>query len=380
MNQKLLVWCLLVALLASRSSDGRVIQLNCWKSLKYQLEKAPWGATMVSSGNCEWLVTNTIYIKKPITIRGVKARLKQGIGKTVLMKVMAQDFQLYDFVFTGNQASVRQKQRASLLHITRGRFRVRRGTVRNSSRDGITVYPNRQKPFPIVGGEISDIEGHNNVRDVISLSTAADGKIESRNILVENIKAFNCGVKGAVEVSDGVRAIRIRKIFASRCRYGISIQDHGRSKFEINRGISIRDLRVEYSRYGIVSETTALDHSDISIAGVTLVKCRTAMLLKNIRNLSVEDVRVIDAPGSDSLVDVQRCSVLRVRKLDFISGGPTRTAVKIARSKDIAIDGIKLNGRFKTFYGVTLIKNQIPSGLSVKNFNGNAQTKKVRVV
>uniref|UniRef100_A0A7S0BUE4 Right handed beta helix domain-containing protein n=1 Tax=Rhodosorus marinus TaxID=101924 RepID=A0A7S0BUE4_9RHOD len=380
MNQKLLVVCLLVALFASRMSESKIIQLNCLTSLKYQLEKAPWGATMESPGNCEWIVAKTIYIKKPITIRGVHARLKIGVGKTVLMKVMAKGFKLYNFVFTGNQESVTQKQRASLLHITRGGFRVRKGVVRNSSRDGITVYPNRQKPTVIIGGEISDIEGHNNVRDVVSLSTAADGRIESRNILVENIKAFNCGVKGAVEVSDGVRAITIKKIFASRCRYGISIQDHGRSKFEINRGISISDLTVEYSRYGIVSETSDVDHSDISIARVTLRKCRTAMLLKNIRNLSVADVKVIDAPGSDSLVDVQRCSVLRVRKLDFVSGGPTRTAVKIARSKDIAINGIKLSGRFKTFYGVTLVKNQIPSGLRVSNFNGRVETKKVIVV
>ncbi|KAJ8906832.1 hypothetical protein NDN08_003318 [Rhodosorus marinus] len=383
---KVLAVGLLLVVLLSTGAEGYWKRLICGTSLKTQIDNAPAGAYLLSDGSCTWNVRYTIMVRKPITLRGVKAKLVEGIGGRPLMKVFAERFYLSDFVFIGNRQSVEQSQRASLLYISQGGFRVRRGSFINSTRDGVSVYPDRsvKNPKPIVGGDIRHIIGDGNVRDVVSLSTAGDGRISTSNIKVRNVTAFDCSKKGAVEVSDGVHNIDIRDISAARCIYGISIQDHGRSGFETNTQIQISNVTVVDSLYGVLSETSTNEHSNISITGVKLVRCHNAMLLKNIQQLEVDDVQIFWArKAAETQIDVQDCSGLTVRKLTFDSGGSTDTAIRIAGSKDVTFDGLRIASRFKSLYGITFYRTSFDGLSSLRVFNMDVETtleQRVKVV
>jgi hypothetical protein len=107
------------------------------------------------------LISKTIRIKQPLTIRGLNARLVNGLGKTLILRVMYEGFSIKGFELDGNAATIEQKMHAQQIRVERGQFD-------NSSKDGVeinTVADGRD----IVGGIVRNVVSVGVVRDVASI-------------------------------------------------------------------------------------------------------------------------------------------------------------------------------------------------------------------
>ena len=58
-----------------------------------------------------------------------------------MIEVVAEGFQIRDFLLVGNGDSVTQDDRAPLIILRRGRFVIENGETNNSSKDGFMITP-----------------------------------------------------------------------------------------------------------------------------------------------------------------------------------------------------------------------------------------------
>ncbi|MEI9962979.1 MAG: hypothetical protein WDM76_18235 [Limisphaerales bacterium] len=105
-------------------------------------------------------------------MRGLNARLPEKLGRSPLINVTAKGVTIEDFQLYGNTESVGQEERAPLIFIQAGDFRVEHGLVVNSSRHGVYAAPSKETG-DIYGGVIRDIVGRGNARCVVALAIAA---------------------------------------------------------------------------------------------------------------------------------------------------------------------------------------------------------------
>ena len=150
------------------------------------LDNAPVGAVVVCQQAEPLVVAQTIRIVRPVVLRGLKARLPEKLGNTVLLLVEARGVTLTDLELHGNYDSVPQENRAPLVHIKSGDFRVERCRFFDGSKDGIMVTPD-DGAGDVVGGVIRHIEGTRIGRDLVSLGGGCGGQ-RVRNLTVENIR------------------------------------------------------------------------------------------------------------------------------------------------------------------------------------------------
>jgi len=148
------------ALLLGFSLCADPVVLSCRKPLEVQVMDAPAGSELLApAGGCLWFIDSTITIRRPrITIRGVHAQLKDGLAKAIF-QVMAEGFSIYDFVLAGNDGTIFDKLRHSLLVVRASDFHIERGQLINSTRDGISIIPPNEHGPPINGGSVRDIVG-----------------------------------------------------------------------------------------------------------------------------------------------------------------------------------------------------------------------------
>jgi hypothetical protein len=107
------------------------------RELPQVIDAAPPHAVIMCDRNQTLVLSTPITIRKPLTLVGLNARLPEKLGKTSLVLVETSGVSVTDFVLTGNADTVPQKDRAPLLVIHAGDFRVERGQFINSSKDGV---------------------------------------------------------------------------------------------------------------------------------------------------------------------------------------------------------------------------------------------------
>jgi hypothetical protein len=309
--------------------------------LQEVIDAAPAHSIVFCNRNQQLTISTTVVIRKPLTLRGLNARLPDGLGKTSILEVESEYVTITDFTLRGNADTVAQEVRAPLIRIYNGNFRVERGVFENSSRDGVQVSP-RARSSDIVGGVIRDIVGNGVVRDVVSLSgTSGDRNPQIRNVLIENIRGYDSSLRGTVEVSDGTDHITVRKIYAENCIYAIDLQDHN-NKVEINRNIIINDVYALNCRHAIRSANHPFGHANLTMMSITAEQCQQPLQVSNTDRVTIQDVRIINHKGSGAAMTINNCDGLTIRDVIIMNSVSHGAGLLVRNCQNVMIDGVSL--------------------------------------
>eukprot|EP00189_Rhodosorus_marinus_P004428 CAMPEP_0113964236 /NCGR_PEP_ID=MMETSP0011_2-20120614/7015_1 /TAXON_ID=101924 /ORGANISM="Rhodosorus marinus" /LENGTH=320 /DNA_ID=CAMNT_0000976491 /DNA_START=97 /DNA_END=1060 /DNA_ORIENTATION=- /assembly_acc=CAM_ASM_000156 len=307
----------LIALIPSFAA-GAVVELDCARDLGEQIETAEPFSELHGDGKCTWYVAKPIKVLVPLTIRKIRVVLKSSKG-IPLIKILARSVTMTDFELVGNKHLVAGTAREALLQVFKSSFHIARGTFRNSTKDGVQVRPTAGG-FPITGGLLRDLVGRHNNRDLVSLTTADGGSGVTRNVVVENVRAYGSRDRGAVEISDGVEDMFVRSVYAENCFYAVSIQDHGVSKLEAIRRVFVSNIVAVRSSFAVVSQVQSIRHGDVSISRVIAKDCEKALELQNLDWVRVDDVRVIAPSTTGYPFEVKNCKDIKIRDVPSLEG------------------------------------------------------------
>lgn len=222
------------------ASDAAAIIHVGLRDLQQVIDAAPSNAIIQCDPNRILTSAVPITIRKPLALVGLRARLPEKLGNSSLVVIEAKGVAVTDFEMTGNANSVPQSERAPLMAVFHGDFRIERGTFLNSSKDGVTIDGDRLKDEDLVGGIVRDIVGRGVIRDVVSISGSSGSGRRIRNVLVDNVRCYDSRLRGAVEVSDGADNITVRKVYAESAVYALDVQDHNQPG-QGNRNIVIEE-------------------------------------------------------------------------------------------------------------------------------------------
>ena len=287
-------------------------------------------------------------VTKPLTVRRLRLQLPPKLPRTQLLQTNVEGFELTDSHFRGNADTVGQDQRASLVEIRAGKFRVERCTFDNASKNGLTIDPG-DSDQPLVGGVVRDIVGHGVVRDVVSLSGGSRGGAV-RDILVENVYAADSSLRGAVEVSDRSWDVTVRGVTAERCVYAIDVQDHD-LKTDINRNVLLEDIRARNCRHAIRTATDPIGHSGLTIRNVVAEDCDVPLRIDHITDVLIEGVRILgrerdptEPEDLESVISIKGCNNVTVRDVTARDLGKVPAVVRAVDTVHLRIDGLSVEG------------------------------------
>ena len=314
------------------------------------LDKVPDGAVVVCEQAEPLVVARTIIIARPMTLRGLKARLPEKLGETPLVMVEAKGVTLTDIEMHGNYDSVSQKNRAPFVQIKAGEFRVERCKFWDGTKDGINVTLD-DGTGDIVGGVIRDIEGSRMGRDVVSLSGGCGGQ-RIRNVTVENISLKKGYLRGAVEVSDGVDNIIVRHVRAEDAVYAIDVQDHGAVQkgkpkpSAPNTNVTIEDVRAVNCKHVIRTANRPLGHANLTLCDFTARNCREPVLISNTARVRIKNLTIINEPVvKRSPITLHNCDDVELQNITIFGLKDGAEAVDKGNSTNVRIEGLMRDGR-----------------------------------
>jgi len=328
------------------AADPPALKFTDGADLQALLDKAPAGAVVVCEQTEPLVVAKTIRITRAITLRGLKARLPEKLGDTVLLVVEAKGVTLADLELRGNYDSVPQKNRAPLIHVKAGEFRVERCKFFDGSKDGIMVTPD-DGAGDIVGGAIRDIDGTRMGRDVVSLSGGCGGQ-RVRNVTVENVRLKKGYFRGAVEVSDGSDRVTVKHVHAEDAVYAIDVQDHGASQpgkpapSAPNTNVTIEDVTAVNCKHVLRTANRPLGHSNLTLRDFTARNCRDPVLISNTTHVRVQNLTIINAPeATKPRITLRNCNDVELRNVTIIGLKKGTEAVASLNSTNVKIEGLK---------------------------------------
>lgn len=340
--------CLLFVLALSCTSSIVVADTASVQELQKKLDEAVPGS-VVDFQHTEFVTIDaTLRINKPLWVRGLRLQLPPKLPRTKLINVEVPGVRITDSHFRGNGDTVGQDQRASLVDFRAGEFSVERCVFENSSKNGLTIDPG-DSGKPLVGGVIRDIVGRNVTRDVVSLSGGPNGAYV-QDVLVENVRASDSELRGAVEVSDGSRNITVRSITAERCVYAVDFQDHD-DPTDVNHNVLIEDVRARNCRHAVRTATDLPGHTGLTIRDVYAENCDVPVRVSEIRDVLIDGVRTVgrqrDPNEEDDLqcvIQVKNCVNVTIRDVSVFDGGELPTAVRVIDTEQLAVDGLSVAG------------------------------------
>ncbi len=313
--------------------------------LQAMLDEAPDGAVVVCEQTEPLVVAKTLRIARPITLRGLKARLPEKLGDTVLLVVEARGVTLADLELHGNYDSVPQKNRAPFVHIKAGEFRVERCKFFDGTKDGLMVTPD-DGAGDIVGGLIRDIEGTRMGRDVVSLSGGCGGR-RIRNVTVENVRLRKGFFRGAVEVSDGSDDVTVRHVRAEEAVYAIDVQDHGAKQpgkpapSAPNTNITIEDVTAVNCKHVLRTANHPLGHSHLTLKDSVAKDCREPVLISNTTHVRIQNLTVTNEPEAQKpRITVRGCDDVELRNVTIIGLREGTEAIVSPNSANVKIEGL----------------------------------------
>jgi hypothetical protein len=316
------------------------------EDLQAALDAAPPYATLLADKRREQVVDKTIRVNRPVTITGLRARLREKTGRTHLLEVFSEGVTIRDFSLTGNLASVPFGERASLIVLRKGRFVIENGEFLDSAKDGVMVTP-LENGTDIEHGVIRDIVGRNNARDLVSIAGLGEHGRFVRHILVQNVRCYGSRDRGIAEASDGSELITFRDVYAESSFYGIDVQDHNR-RGQINRHIVIDGLQVRNCITAVRTANHDFGHSGLQIRNVVGEAFRpdrtwSPVHIRNTRDVRLENIR-ISGPGDRPAVRVWNVNGLVARDLDVRDTGPVEAAVHLENVDGSLLENVTLAG------------------------------------
>ena len=312
------------------------------------LDKVPEGAVVICEQAEPLVVTKTITIAKPMTLRGLKARLPEKLGGMVLLVVEAGGVRLTDIEMHGNYDSVSQNNRAPFIHIKAGEFRIERCKFFDGTKDGINVTPDDGKG-DIVGGVIRDIEGFRMGRDVVSLSGGCGGQ-RIRNVTVENVRLKKGFFRGAVEVSDGADNVTVRHVRAEDAVYAIDVQDHGavqqgKSKPSApNTNVTIEDVTAVNCKHAIRTANRPLGHANLTLLRFAARNCSEPVVISNTAHVRIRNFEIVNEPAADkSRIMLRNCDDVEMQNIAITGLKDGVRAIDEGNSTNVRIEGLTRN-------------------------------------
>ena len=310
------------------------------KDLQGILDRAPAHAVIECDPNHTFTWTQPIVLRKPVTVVGLHAQLPPKLGKVSLVVIEAKGVSFLDFELKGNADSVDQADRAPLMVVHAGEFRIERGTFLNSSKDGVMIDGDGPQNEDVVGGVVRDIIGRNVQRDTVSISGGNSGH-RIRNVLVDNVRCYNSQRRGAVEVSDGTDNITVRKVYAEGSIYAVDVQDHKRPKQD-NRNIVVEDVFAVRCKHAIRTSNSKQGHTNLTVRDITAQACLSPIQISRTANVHVSNVRISEHDGDISPVLLQDCHGVTLRDVTIESRDFKSTAVLLENCDDALVDGVTL--------------------------------------
>ena len=315
------------------------------KDLQSLLDKVPQGAVVVCEQAKPLVVARSIVIARPVTLRGLKARLPEKLGDMPLMIVEAGGVTLTDLEMHGNYDSVSQKNRTPFIHIKAGGFRIERCKFFDGTKDGINVTPD-DGAGDLVGGVIRDIEGFRMGRDVVSLSGGCGGQ-KVRNVTVENVSLRKGYLRGAVEVSDGTDNITVRHVRAEEAVYAIDVQDHGAAKKEKpepsapNTNVTIEDVTAVNCKHAIRTANRPLGHANLTLRNFTARNCREPVSISNTTHVRLRNLTIVNEPMvGKTPITLRNCDDVELQEVKIIGLRDGVEAVEKRNSTHVTIRGL----------------------------------------
>lgn len=336
---------IIVGLLPGSALAGEAVTAGI---LQQRIDAAPPGG-IVDFAMLEFAeIDRPLEVTKPLTLRGLRLALPPALPKTRLLVVSAEGFGLEDSAFRGNADTVGQDQRATLVEVNAGGFRVERCRFDNSSKNGLTIEPAAGQAT-LARGVIRDIEGSGVVRDVVSLSGGQRGGVV-RDVLVENVRAVDSSLRGAVEVSDRTWDVTVRGVSAERCVYAIDVQDHD-NPTDINRNILLEDIRARDCRHAVRTATDPIGHEGLTIRDVVAEDCHLPLRVDHISHVIIDGVRIVgrrrdprEAIDPGCVIQIKGSRNVTVRDVSVLDIGDVAVAVKVIESRHVLLDRILLEG------------------------------------
>ena len=165
------------------------------------------------------------------------------------------------------------------------------------------------------------------------------------HILIENIRSYDSGLKGAVEVCDGNRHITVRQIYSNGGQYGVDIQDH-RKEGQTNHDILVEDVHAVNVQVAVTTNARPLGHRNLTVRNVTgsdwaaRRRNRARVNVSHFDNVTLENIRVRDNQAG-SAIAVRWGAGAFVRNL-FVDGpgDPQESLVQIVDASDLVLDGV----------------------------------------
>jgi len=306
-------------------------------SLQQVIDAAPLGATVVCDTRKQLELSSPLTIKKTIALKGLNARLPKKLGRTSLIVVNAEGVTLSDIELHGNYDSVDQKDRAPLIKIHMGNFRLERCKFYDSSKDGVAVYPENEGD-DIVGGTIRDIEAFRIGRDAVSISGGNRG-LRVRDVTVENISLKKGYLRGAVEVSDGTDNITVRNVYAEKCPYAVDVQDHGKGS-AANTNVYIENVEAVRCRHIIRTANWDLGHANLTLRNITGKRCQEPVRISNTKNVTIENLRILDHQSKEAPISLRNCQGVNLKNVTIESIHSINQPVRMAGCKDVKLTGV----------------------------------------
>ena len=341
-------------------------------ALQQEIDRAPPHSVLMADPGLQVEVDETIRIDKPLTLVGLNMRLKPGLAKTPILEVLAEDVRIRDFVLEGNGDSVEQADRAPLIVVRRGRFRIENGQTNNSAKDGVMITPVPEYG-DIEHGVIRNLTARDTIRDVVSIGGQGHEGLYVRHLVVQNIRSYGSMLRGPVEVSDGSEHVTVRDVYAESSMYGVDVQDHSRPGM-VNRHIVIDGVQVKDCVTAIRTANRDFGHDGLTIRNVTGAEFRSEgqwspVHVRNTRNVLIENVRLAGGPQDRPWVYVQNSDNVTVRNVTLVEAGTDGSALVVEDADNALVDNVVITGEKQPKRGVEyrISSDETFDGLRIRN-------------
>ncbi|HWN94514.1 MAG TPA: hypothetical protein VNT99_05750 [Methylomirabilota bacterium] len=352
---------------AAAQHAGETIYVN-QLNLQQVIDAAPSNSVVQCDPNNTVTLSSAVTIRKPLTLVGLRARLPEKLGKTSLLLVESKGVAVTDFELTGNGDSVPQSDRAPLVVIRAGDFRVERGVFLNSSKDGVMIDADEAKE-DIVGGVVRDIVGRGVIRDTVSISGSGGNGRKIRNVLVDNVRCYDSRLRGAVEVSDGAENITVRKVYAESAVYALDVQDHNKPG-QSNRNVVIEDVFAVRCKHAIRTANTRKGHANLTVRNVTGQQCIIPIQISHTANVHLSNVRILDHDSGKPPIQIFDCRGVSIRDVVVENISVQGPALQLEDCDQALVDGVSLRGQSNSLASAIYFRiatREAFSGLRIAN-------------
>ena len=326
---------------AKAANPPKIAYTGDGSDLQAVIDAAPLGATVICDAKRSLKISKAITIRRPLTLRGLHARLPKKLGRTPILVVAAAGVTLSDLELHGNYDSVSQDDCTPLIHVRKGRFTIERCVFYDASKDGVMVTPGRSDG-DIVDVVVRKIEAYRMGRDAVSIAGGDRGQGTAiRNVLVEDVRLERGYLRGAVEVSDGTDNVVVRRVYAEHAKYAVEQHDHGQKV--PNTNVLIEDVTAVNCYAVMLGGDNRRGHKNLTLRRFTATNCKLPVKVAHIANVLIEDLTITNQTKADSpRIVLTDCQGVRLRnvKIKGLASGVEPVAAK--GCSDVAVEKLTL--------------------------------------